>query len=80
MRRSPRAALELGPLLGMAPFASRTAATQGKLVLLRQAAIDAQPRDHTRAALAGAVGCIKAGLRCDSETGVRVGGSWWCVG
>lgn len=69
---SPKAALELRPLLAMAPFASRTAAPQANLVVLRQADVDAQPKlDPTEAALAGAVSCIKAGLRCDSMTGER---------
>lgn len=64
-----KAALSLGAVTGMAPWASRTPAVQRDLLLLRQAASTA--RDPAEEMLAAKVGVVKLQLRCDSITGER---------
>lgn len=62
-----KAALSLGAVTGMAPWASRAPAVQRDLLLLRQAASSA--RDPAEEMLAAKVGVVKLQLRCDSITG-----------
>ena len=62
-----KAALSLGAVTGMAPWASRAPAVQRDLLLLRQAASTA--RDPAEEMLVAKVGVVKLQLRCDSITG-----------
>lgn len=72
--RDAKVAAQLGPLLCSAAYASRVPATQGKLLLLRQAAATAQ--DPAEAAVYSAVCCLKTAMRCDSVTGEQAGRGW----